>query len=70
MNGVLGHDYALQGYSGPGITWAHETNFNMSHAPIAGAESLFRPVDQQSIALPRSYGTTPPKKINLKKKTG
>ena len=27
MNGVLGHDSALYGYSGPETTWAIEINF-------------------------------------------
>ena len=26
MNGVLGHDSALYGYTGPGTTWANEMN--------------------------------------------
>ena len=26
-NGVLGHDSALQGYTGPGTTWVNEVNF-------------------------------------------
>ena len=33
MNGGLGHDYALQGYPGPGTTLANETNLGMNHAP-------------------------------------
>ena len=43
MNGDLGHDSALQRYTGPGTTWANEINF-MDHAP--GAESIARPVGQ------------------------
>ena len=37
MNGVLGHDSALSGYTGPGTTWANEMNFGMEHAPGAGS---------------------------------
>ena len=44
MDGVLDHDSALQGYTGPGITWANEINFVMNHAP--GAGSIARLVDQ------------------------
>ena len=40
----------LQGYTGPGTTWANEINFDMNHAP--GAGSIPRPVDQQS-TVPR-----------------
>ena len=54
MNGALGHDSALYGYTGPGTTWAHEMNFVMNHAP--GALSLARPIDQQSGALSLCYG--------------
>ena len=38
----------LQLNTGPGLTWAYEMIFVMSHAPIASARSLTRPVDQQS----------------------
>ena len=37
MKGVLGHDSALQGYTGPGTTQANEMNFVMNHAPDAGS---------------------------------
>ena len=50
MNGVLGHDSALQGYAGPGTTWDNEMNFFMYNAPSAGL--IARPVDQQSSAPP------------------
>ena len=36
MNGVLGHDSALQGYAGP-ETWANEMRYAMKHAPDAGS---------------------------------
>ena len=36
MNGVVGHDSALEGYTRLGTTWAHEMNFVLSHAPGAG----------------------------------
>ena len=36
MNGVQGHNFALQGYTGPGTTWDNEMNFVMNHAPGAG----------------------------------
>ena len=32
INGILGHDCALQGYTGPGTTWAFEVKFDMNHA--------------------------------------
>ena len=35
MNGVLGHDSALLGYTGPGTTWVNEMNSAMNHAPGA-----------------------------------
>ena len=43
MIGVVGHDFALQGYTGPEATWENEMNF-MNHAP--GAVSIARPVGQ------------------------
>ena len=33
--GVLGYDSAMEGYAGPGTTWANEMNFVMNHAPGA-----------------------------------
>ena len=42
-NGVLGHNAALQGYTGPGTTLANEMNFGMNHAP--GTGSITRTVD-------------------------
>ena len=48
MNGVSGHDSALEGYTGPVTTWTNEMNFVMNHAP--GAWSIGRPIDQQSSA--------------------
>ena len=44
MIGVLGHDSALSGYTGPDKTWADDMNFVMHHAP--GAGSIARPVGQ------------------------
>ena len=38
MNGVFSHDSALQGYTGPGTTWANEMNLAMKHAPGAGTK--------------------------------
>ena len=52
MNCDLGHDSALQGYSGPGTTWANEVNFVFNHVP----GSIPRPVDQQFSALSLCYG--------------
>ena len=49
MIGVLGHDSAHEGYTGPGTICANEMNFTMNHAP--GAALIARPVDQQSNAL-------------------
>ena len=43
MNGVLGHDYALKGYTGLGITYANEMITGMNHAPGAGL--IARPDD-------------------------
>ena len=37
MNGVLGHNTALQGYAGQGTTWANYMNFDMNHASCAGS---------------------------------
>ena len=57
MNGVLGHDSALQGCTGQGTTWVNEMNFVMDHAP--GAGSIARPVDHYNCpmdALYRSFG--------------
>ena len=34
--GVLGHDSALQGYTGLGTNWANGMNFVMNNAPSAG----------------------------------
>ena len=56
MNGVQGHDSALQGYTGPRTAWANEINFVMSHAP--GAGSIAQPVDLQSSVLPLYHGCT------------
>ena len=44
MIAVLGHDTALQGYTGQGTTWANEINYDMNHTP--GAGSIPRPVGQ------------------------
>ena len=44
MNGILGHDSALKGYTGPGITCDNEMNF--CYAP--GAGSIAGPVELQS----------------------
>ena len=54
MNGVLGHDSALQGYTGPGTAWSNGMNFVTNHAP--GAESIAQPLNQQSSMLPLCYG--------------
>ena len=54
MNGVLGHDSALKGYTGPEKTWANEMIFGKNYDP--GAGSVARIVDQQSSALTRHNG--------------
>ena len=36
MIGVLNHDSTLQGYTGPGTTWANEMKFVMNHAESKG----------------------------------
>ena len=41
MNGSLGHNAVLQGYTGPGTSRATEIDFAMNHAP--DARSLARP---------------------------
>ena len=43
MNGVIGHDSALQGLTREMATWANEINFDMNHAPGVGL--IARPVD-------------------------
>ena len=53
MNGVLGHNSALEGYTRQGTTWDNEMNFGMNHAPGVGL--IARPVDKKSNALPLSY---------------
>ena len=30
MNGVIGHDSSLSGYTDPGTTWGNELNYNYS----------------------------------------
>ena len=54
VNGVLGHDSALQGYTGPGTVWVNEMNFGMNHAPGAGL--ITRIVDLQYSVFLLSYG--------------
>ena len=54
MIGVLCHDSALKGYTGPGTTWANKIHFVMNHAP--GAGTFAQTVDLQSTALILSYG--------------
>ena len=48
MNRSLDHNSALYVHTGPGITWANETNSVMNHATCAG--SIGRFVVQHSIA--------------------
>ena len=50
MNGVLGHDAALRGYTGAGTAWANDMNFGMNRAPCAG--SIAWPANEQSRVLP------------------
>ena len=54
LRDVLGHSYALQGYTGPGTTWAYGMNFGIKHAQ--GAGSIARLVDLQSNVVPLCYG--------------
>ena len=54
MNGVSGHYSALQGCTGPEISWANKMNIVMNYASFAG--SIAQPIDQQSCALPLCYG--------------
>ena len=49
MSSVLGNSSALQGYTGPGTTFANEMNFGMNHAP--GARSICQNVNLQSSVL-------------------
>ena len=53
MNGVLGRDSALQGYTGLETTWANKMNIGMNHAP--GEGSIAQPFGQQPSALPLCY---------------
>ena len=53
MNGDLGHESALEGYTGPGTTWTNEMKFVINHDP--GAGSIARSIDQVSSALPPEY---------------
>ena len=53
MIGVLGHDSALQGYTGPGTTWANEMNFVMNLTPGAGSNARHWPVVQRATTVPR-----------------
>ena len=54
MNGVIGQDSALQGYTGPGQPGLMRQEFCYESCPSAG---LFKqPVDQQSNVLPLCYG--------------
>ena len=50
MNGGLGHDSVLLGFTRPGTAWVNEMNFEMNHAP--GAGSITQSVDLQSSELP------------------
>ena len=43
INGVLGHNSALYGYSRPETTWANEMNFVMNHTPYKYATDAFTP---------------------------
>ena len=43
MDGALGHDSVLLGYTGLEITWANQINFAMNQAPGAGL--ITPPVD-------------------------
>ena len=45
MNGALGNDCALRGYTGLRTILANEMNFGVKHAP--GAGSIARLVDMQ-----------------------
>ena len=49
LNGALGHNSALLGYTRLGTTWANEMKFYMNHAPDAGL--IAWPVDLQSSVL-------------------
>ena len=37
MYGVLGYNFALKGYTGPGTTWANEIYFVTNRVPGAGS---------------------------------
>ena len=50
MKGVLDHNTAVKGYTGPGTTWVNEMHFD-THAPGAGL--IAQPIDQQSSMLPQ-----------------
>ena len=50
--GVLGHDSALYGYTGPGTTWAIMRGYLLWIMSLVQDRLLAWPVDQQSCALP------------------
>ena len=53
MNGVLGYNSALSGYTEQGTIWADKMNFGMNHSP--GAGSIAWHVYLQSSALTMCY---------------
>ena len=54
MNGVSGHDSALQGFTRLGTTWANEMNVGMNYAPDAGSLPLCHgcPMPHQRLYCP------------------
>ena len=54
MNGVLSHDSALQGCTGPGITWANEMNL-LFIMILAQDHSLDLMTSSPVLALPLFY---------------
>ena len=44
---VLGHNFELWDYTGPGTSWMNGRNFVMNHVP--GVRLIAGPVDKQSV---------------------
>ena len=50
MTGILGHDSAILGYTGPGTTWANDMNIVMNHDPGIGFKSSVSHVEKNTYA--------------------
>ena len=61
MNGVIGREPAVEGYTRLWTTWSNMMNLGLNHAPGAGLMAW--PVDLQSSMLPLCYGC--PQKMSM-----